>query len=129
LALLSRRFLRARLARACFCAVFRDHRQQQEWSARPSEVQAGDAREQLGWAVPGIVVQERPAALELVLEIRQPPAARPAVLVVLAANGQAETVTGRQNDAGRPDFDVELDDRAGAQRLPLAVGMIGPVRL
>ena len=52
-------------------------------------MQAGDAAENVGRPVARIVVQERSAAGELVLEIRQLAAARAAIDVVLAADASA----------------------------------------
>src|SRR5262249_57118129 len=55
-------------------------------------------------------------------------APRTAVLIVLAANGQRDPVTGWHHDRGRPDFDVELDHFALLERLLLVVGVIGTIR-
>ena len=93
----------------------------------PAKMQRGLPTEDLPRPVDRIVVQERPAALQLVLEVRQPPARAAAVFVVLAAHGQRDAIAGRHHDRGRPQLDVELDRRAGRQRLLLVVGVIGPV--
>ena len=65
--------------------------------------------EDLGRTIDRIVVQERSAAFQLVLEVRQPAAARAVVGVVLAANRERDAVPRRHHDAGRPYLNVELD--------------------
>ena len=90
-------------------------------------MQARVAAEDVRRPVARIIVQERPAAGELVLEIRQPSAARPGIFVVLAADGERDAIARRHHDRGRPDLDIELDHLAGLERLLLVVGVIGPV--
>src|SRR5262245_44188430 len=78
--------------------------------AAGAEVNRGPAAENGGWPIPRIVMQERPAAGELVLHVGQPAAARALVDVVLAAHGEANAIAGGDDKAGRPDLDIELDD-------------------
>lgn len=59
-----------------------------------------------------IIVQKRPAAFELVLEVREPRAGRSRVLVIASAHGEREPVAGRYDDACRPQLDVERNDLA-----------------
>src|SRR5882724_8635381 len=76
--------------------------------------------EHLRRPVVGVVVHEGAAALHRVLHVGK--RRRLAfVFVVLAADGQRDAVAGRHHDAGRPDLDVELDRRAGRERLLLVV--------
>src|SRR4051812_33594825 len=90
-------------------------------------MQAGGSGEHVGGPVARIVVQERPAARQLVLEIRELAPARAAVDVILAPDGQADAATRRDNDRGRPDLDIELRHLALPERLLLVVAMVGPV--
>src|SRR4051812_876628 len=90
-------------------------------------MQAGGPGEHVGGPVARIIVQERPAARKLVLEVRELAPARTAVDVILAADGQADAATRRDNDRGRPDLDIELDHLALPERLRLVVAMVGPV--
>ena len=86
------------------------------------DVQRGATAEDLGRAVARVVVEERAAAAQLVLEVRQPRAARLRVLVVATSHRQRDPVAGRHHEAGRPELDVELDRHAGRQRLDLGRG-------
>src|SRR5690349_7903140 len=90
-------------------------------------MQAGGAAEDRRRPVARIVVQERPAAGELVLEVRQLAAAWAGIDVVLAADREPDAMALRHHDRGRPDLDVELDHLAFLERLLLIVGVIRPV--
>src|SRR5260370_40996102 len=90
-------------------------------------MQTGGAAEDRRWPVTRIVVQERSAAGELVLEVRQLAATRAGIDVVLAADRQADAVAFRQHDRGRPDLDVELDHLALLERLLLIMRVVRPV--
>src|SRR5436190_21813473 len=92
-------------------------------------MQTGGAAEYSGRPVARIVMQERPAASELVLEVRQLAAARPRINVVLTTDGEADAMTFRHDDRGRPDLNVEFDDLALLERLLLVMRVIGPIRL
>src|SRR3954453_13252116 len=92
-------------------------------------MQAGGAAEDCPRPVARIVMQEGPAAGELVLEIGQLASARPCIDVVPAADRQTDAMAPRHHDRGGPDFDVELDHLALLERLLLIVGVIGAVRL
>src|SRR5215510_13951316 len=92
-------------------------------------MQAGRAAEDRRRPVARIVMQERPAAGELVLEIRELAAARACIDVVLAADRQPDAMALRHQNRGWPDLDVELDHLAFFERLLLIMGVIGPVRL
>src|SRR5258708_8800595 len=107
--------------------VGRNDRQQQVIRRLASEMQRGHAGENLRRAILRVVVQERAAAGQFVLEIRKLAAARAAILVVLAANRESDAVSGRSYDRGWPDLDVEVDDFAVAKRLFGIVGMVGPI--
>src|ERR1700733_1251135 len=129
------RYCRARLSFFGTLATFfdalsgRNNRQQQVGPRRAAEMQSGDAAENLRWPVAHVVMQERAAAGELILEIRQPSAAAAGIDVVLAADGQRDAVAGRHDDRSRPDFHVERDHLARLERLPPGMAVIGPVRL
>src|SRR2546430_11409070 len=93
----------------------------------PVEMQRDLAAEHLRRPVGRVVVHEGAAALHRVLHVGKRRRLA-CVFVVLAAQGQRHAVAGRHDDAGRPDLDVELDRRAGRERLLLVVGMPGAVR-
>src|SRR5262249_23928670 len=102
------------------CRFFgRDYRQQEIGLPSGAEVQAGATAEDVHGSIARIVVEKRPATRELVLEVRQLAAARPGIDIILAADGEADAVAGRNHDRGRPDFDVELDHLALLERLDL----------
>src|SRR5260370_40633167 len=103
--------------------VCRNEGQQQVIRRLASKMQRGHAGENLRRAILRVVVQERAAAGQFVLEIRKLAAASAAILVVLAANGESDAVSGRRYDRGWPDLDVEFDDFAVAKRLFGVVGM------
>src|SRR5450631_876165 len=110
------------------CLLFRrNDRQQQIGRFAAAEMQRGGAAENGGRAVARIVVQERAAAGELVLEVRQLAAAGAAIFVILAAHRQADAIAGGNCDRSRPDFDVEFHGLALAEWLLLVVAVIGPV--
>src|SRR3954469_1167649 len=92
-------------------------------------MQAGDAAEDRRRPVARIVVQEWPAAGELVLEVRQLAAARARIDVVLAADRKPDAMALRHHDRGRPDLDVELDHLALLERLLLIVGVVWAIGL
>src|SRR5687767_8352034 len=58
-------------------------------------------------SVAGLVVQERAAAQQLVLEVGQPRPGRFLPLVVLAPHRQRDAVAGGDDDTGRQDLDIE----------------------
>src|SRR5262249_43538379 len=74
-----------------------------------------------------IVVQERSAAGEHVLEVRQLAAARAGVDVILAADRKPDAIALWHDDRGRPDLDVELHQLTFLDWLLLVMGVIGPV--
>src|SRR5262245_38782058 len=113
--------------RICRRFFGRNDRQEQVGLLVAAEMQAGDAAKDVRRPVAGVVVQEWSAARELVLEVRQLAPARTAIDVVLAADAQADTATGRNHDRGRPDLDVELRHLALLERLRLVVAVVGPV--
>src|SRR5262249_57799466 len=80
----------------------------------------------LEWAITRIVVQEGPAAGELVLHVGKPPARAAGVDVIAPADAQPDAVALRHHDTGRDDLDVELIDRARVERLLFIVRVIGP---
>src|SRR5262245_35430834 len=88
-------------------------------------MQRGDAVEDLWRPVLRIVMKERPASRELVLEVRELAAARAGIDVVLAADREPDAMTLRHHDRGRPDLDVELDHLALLERLLLVVAVVG----
>ena len=61
-------------------------------------------------AITWVIVHKRPAACELVFHIRQSPST--GVKVVLPAYAQADAVTTRDHDGGRPYFDIKFVDLA-----------------
>ena len=93
-----------------------------------TEMQRRFAPKDLGRSVARVFVQERAAPFKLILEVRQPAAARSLVLVILSAHSEADAVASRHDDGGWPDLNVQLDYLAWSQRLLLIVGVIRPVR-
>src|SRR6516225_9088878 len=106
----------------------RDDRQEHEILAPTAEVQRDFPTVDLEWAVARIVVQEGPAAGELVLHVGKPPARAARVDVIAPADAQPNAVALRHHDTGRDDLDVELIDRARVERLLFIVRVIGPER-
>src|SRR5262245_12876029 len=92
-------------------------------------MQAGGATEDRRRPVAWIVMQEWPAACQLVLEVRQLAATWPRIDVVLAADRKPDAMALRHHDRGRPDLDIKLDDLTLLERLLLIVRVVGPVRL
>src|SRR5215470_2633161 len=69
------------------CLLFRrNNRQQQIRRFAAAKMQAGGAVKNGGRTIARVVVQEWAAPLQFILEVRQPAATGPAILVVLAAN-------------------------------------------
>src|SRR3569833_3597673 len=107
----------------------RNDGQQQIRRFRPAEMQCRGAVEQRFRPVAQIVVQERAATGQFVLEIRQLAARAAAIDVVLAAPRERNAVTGGRDDRGRPQLDVEFDGLALLERLLFVVRVIGAVGL
>src|SRR4051794_2252219 len=84
-------------------------------------VDGDGAVEQLGGAVPRVVVHERAAAGHGVLHVGQVLGGA-GVDVVLAADVELDGVAGGHGQAGRPDLDVELVDLAGGGGVDLGGG-------
>src|SRR5581483_7868914 len=82
-----------------------------------------------GRPVARIIVQEWPAAAQLVLEIRQPGARGFLPFVIAPAYAERESIPGRHDDARRPELDVERRRLPRFERLQLIVCVIGPPRL
>src|ERR1700722_3003489 len=108
--------------------LVRDNRQQEIRLPVTAEMQRCCAAKDIRRSVEWIIVEERSAALQLVLEIRQLAATGATVLVVLASDRYADPVPGRCDDRCWPDLDIELYDLAGLELLFFIVGVIGPVR-
>src|SRR6202030_2711467 len=102
---------------------FRNDRQQHIIRRLPSEMQRGDAVENLRRAILRVVMQEGAAAGQLVLEVRELAAAGAAIFIVLAPDGEGDAVSRRRHDGGWPDLDVELDDLTVPKGLFRVVGV------
>src|SRR5215813_8853533 len=110
------------------CRFFgRDNRQQNIRLPNGAEVQAGNATEDMRGTVARIVVQERAATRQLVLEVRELAAARAGINIIFAADGKADAMAGRYDDRGRPDLDIELGHLPFLERLDPVVAVVGPV--
>src|SRR5665647_3659912 len=123
-------FHRALFAAALFrgCLFFRrNDRQQQVGRFAAGKMQAAGAAKDGGGSVARIVVQERTAAGQFVLEVRQLAAAAAAIFVILAADRYGHAMAGRHHDRAWPNLDVELRHLALLERLLLVVRVIGPV--
>src|SRR6185312_4613038 len=103
-------------------------RQQEIRCPTSAEMQGRGSAEDGRRAIARVVVQERSAARELVLEVRHFAAAGAALFVIFAADGAPDAIAGRYHDAGRPNLDVQFDRLAFLQRLLLIVGVVGPER-
>jgi hypothetical protein len=90
-----------------------------------AEMQRRHAAEDVRRPVDRIVVQERTAALQFVLEIRQLAATGATVLVVLASDRYADPVPGWHHDRCWPNLDIELHDVAGFEPLFLSAAADG----
>src|ERR1043166_8457265 len=77
-----------------------------------TEMQRGLPTEDRRRAILRIVMQERPATRQFVLEVRQPPARAAAVFVILAAHRERDATARRHHDRGRPHLDAERARRA-----------------
>src|SRR5262245_41538838 len=74
-----------RLRRFCAAVFFgRDDRQQNIGLPSGAEVQAGDAAEDIRRTVARVIVQERAATRQLVLEVRELAAARAGINIIFA---------------------------------------------
>ncbi len=78
--------------------------------------------------VPGLGVQERPTPCKFVLHVRQLPPAPSGIDIILAPNGKGNSIARMNDNAGRPDLDVELVDLPRGQGLFLIVRVIRTVR-
>src|SRR5580704_18411065 len=90
-------------------------------------MQRGRSLKQTAWAVAGIIVQERSAAQQLVLEVGEFCARGRLPTIIPAANAQGDAISFWYDDRGRPDLDGEIDGSARLQRLHLVMAVIGPV--
>src|SRR5262245_55437922 len=109
-------------------SLFWDDRQQQVGLLVASKMQACHSAKYISRPVKRVIMQERTASLQLVLEIRQSSAACPAVFVILAADADADTISGRHDDGRRPDLDIQLRDFAWPELLFFVVGVVGTER-
>src|SRR3954466_8377905 len=91
-------------------------------------VQRHLAAEHGRWSVPRVVVAEGADPAETRPKGSEARAGSPGILVVAAAHAQRDPVALRDDEAGRPDLDVELVDLSRRERLRLVVRVIGPVR-
>src|SRR6516165_6049155 len=112
-----------------FLAFGRNDRKQQIGPRRATEMQSGNPAEDLWRPVARIVVHERSAAGQFVLEIRQPSAAPSRINVILATDGQRDAIGFGHDDRRRPNFDIERDDFPRLEWLFFIVGVIRPIRL
>jgi len=103
------------------------HGEQKVRGMGAARVQRHSIRIPLGRAVVWVVVQERAAAEQLVLEVGKEAAARPRIDVVPASNREREPVARREDDAGWPDLHVDLVNDACHERLGVVMGVVRPV--
>src|SRR5664279_5578055 len=102
-------------------------RQQEVWRLVGGKVQRVAAGKNLGVPIVRVDMQKGADALHRIGGIGQRRIGS-VHFIVLAADGERESVAGRHHDAGRPDFDVELDRLARLERPFLVVRVPGPVR-
>src|SRR5205809_71846 len=103
-----------------------NHGQQHASLPSRTEVQRDFSAEDRGRAVELVIVDEGPAAAHWVFHIGEG-RGFPVVLVVFSADRERDAKSRRHDDRGRPDLEVELDDFAGLQGLPLVVGVVRTV--
>src|SRR5438128_12057206 len=108
-------------------SALRDHRDQDIGLPLRADMPCSPAAEERNGAIARIVVQERPAAAELVLEVRKARSGGLAPLVIAAAHGQRETMPRRHHDRRRPELDVERHHFARLEWLQFVVRVIRPV--
>src|SRR5262245_64440067 len=105
----------------------RDDRDQHIRLPARTRVQRDVAAEDRGRAVARVVMSERPDAGPHLAERLDAGARLAGIHIIGAADGQRDPITFWQNDAGRPDLDVNLVDLARRQLLLLIVRMIRAV--
>src|SRR6516225_8640437 len=98
-------------------APFRDDRQQQVGLLVASKMQACHSAKYVSRPVKRVIMEERTASLQLVLEIRQSSAACSPVFVILAADADADTISGGHDDGRWPDLNVQFRDFAWPELL------------
>src|ERR1035437_10647167 len=103
----------------------RNDRQQEVWRLVGGKVQRVAAGENIGVPVVRVDMQEGADTFHRVRGIGQRRIGS-VHFIVLAADSEREPIAGRHHDAGRPDFDVELDRLAALARPFLVVGVPGP---
>src|SRR6266487_4501488 len=103
-----------------------NHGQEQTRRSPRTEVQRDFPAEDRGRPVGFVVVDEGSAAAHGIFHIGEG-RSFPVVLVVFSADRERDAKSRRHDDAGRPDFEVELDDFAGLQGLLLVVGVVRTV--
>src|SRR5205823_8605672 len=112
------------LQKSTFC---RHDRNEDVGLLRGAEVQRRPAAENRLGPIARIVVQERTAAAQFVLEIGKPRARRLAPLVITSADGEGETMAGWYDDRRRPELDVERCSFPRLERLRFIVRVIRPI--
>src|SRR5260221_8512391 len=105
----------------------RNHRNEHIGFAPRSGMERVPAAEDRRRTVARIIMQERPAAAQLVLEVRQPRSGRFLPFIVSSPYAERQSVARGYDDARRPDLDVELHHLAGLERLRLVGGVGRPV--
>src|SRR5581483_9913935 len=105
----------------------RDDGQQHMRLTAGAGVQRDVASEHGRRPVTRIVMRERPDAGPDLAERLHACARFAWIDVVGATDGQREAIAFRQDNAGRPDLDIDLVDLAGGELLLLVMRMVGPV--
>src|SRR5262245_21551110 len=112
------------------CPLFwRNDRQQQIRRLAAAKMQAGGAAENGRRAVARIIMQERAATPQFVLEVRQLAAARSAIFIIFAADRHTDAVSSRNDNRRWPDLDVEFRNLTFFQGLFFVVRVVAPGRL
>src|ERR1700680_3663729 len=92
------------MRKSAFC---RDDGEQQVGLLRRAGVQRGPARKDLVRAIERIVMQERSAAAQFILEVRQPRSGGSTPFIVATAHGQREAMARLSDHRRRPQLDIE----------------------
>src|SRR5579859_369364 len=103
-----------------------DHRKQQVIRLMIVEMQGRSPGEDRRRPVARVVVQERSAPRQLVLEVREPQPRRLLPFVIPPPHRQCDPASGRHDDGRWPELDVQIDRLARDEGLLFVMGVIGP---
>src|SRR5450756_1147904 len=106
---------------------WRNDRQQKPGLSLLGDVQSVLPAKDCGRTVLGVAMDKRPDASQWVWDMRRDDGWA-AVFIILSTNCKGDSISGRHDNAGWPDLDVEFDRHARGERPNLIVSMIGAIR-